>query len=285
MKKLLILIFFILFGFSVFAAENIRILHEKILYPVVRIEFKNLGGSGTVIYSKKQPNNKCKTFVLTNHHVIANAISVVKEWDALLKIDIKREKKEIVRVDIFRYTNLSVSGGRTSWDADIITYNKDEDLALLELRSEDCYAYVAKLLPRNKVTSLRIFMKTFAVGAALARPPFPTEGRITSLNVLFENLRYEMSSAQIIFGNSGGSMFLQDTLEFIGIPSRVSVAGFSTIVVHMGFYIPIERIYNWFEKEKIRFLYNSKFTVNGEFKLRKQMQEEAKRGREVNNFR
>ncbi len=48
--------------------------HEKFLYPVVRIYSKTAAGSGTIIYSKTDPDNEGEflTFCLTNHHVIAD---------------------------------------------------------------------------------------------------------------------------------------------------------------------------------------------------------------------
>ena len=50
---------------------NLQELHERILYPVVRVRTGSAGGSGTVIMSQADPENEgeFQTFVLTNHHV------------------------------------------------------------------------------------------------------------------------------------------------------------------------------------------------------------------------
>ena len=54
-----------------------------------------------------------------------------------------------------------------------------------------------------------------------------------------------MSTAPIIYGNSGGALFRysgdRDRYELIGVPSRGTVAGFS-VVEHMNWSIVIETI-------------------------------------------
>jgi len=68
-----------------------------------------------------------------------------------------------------------------------------------------------------------------------------------------------MQTAPIIFGNSGGGLFLANTGELIGIPSEVRMLpmGWSAdIITHMNMFIPIERVYRWFRKEHYDFLYN-----------------------------
>ena len=66
-----------------------------------------------------------------------------------------------------------------------------------------------------------------------------------------------MSSSQIIYGNSGGAMFLAETGELIGIPSLVPVVGWGMAVTHMGLFIPVERIYDWLKEEHYDFIYDS----------------------------
>jgi hypothetical protein len=43
----------------------------------------------------------------------------------------------------------------------------------------------------------------------------------------------------------------------IGVPSRGAVTGFSIVVSHMGFWIPIDSIYKWFEEQHLTFLLDS----------------------------
>ena len=58
--------------------------HEEMFYPTVRVRTKKAGGSGTVVYSNKS-DNEVYTYVITNHHVIADSIHVEKKWDPVLK--------------------------------------------------------------------------------------------------------------------------------------------------------------------------------------------------------
>ena len=84
-----------------------------------------------------------------------------------------------------------------------------------------------------------------AVGAGMGRPPFATNGLIAYLDARIDGHRYMMSTAPIIYGNSGGALFRfsgdRDRYELIGVPSRGTVAGFS-IVEHMNWSIVIDTI-------------------------------------------
>ena len=78
-----------------------------------------------------------------------------------------------------------------------------------------------------------------------------------------DNYPYWLSSSAIIFGNSGGAVFLKETREFIGVPSRVAVniMGFSAqAVTHMAFFIPITSIYQFLDDEIFQFIYDDNYT-------------------------
>jgi hypothetical protein len=76
-----------------------------------------------------------------------------------------------------------------------------------------------------------------------------------------------MSSAQIIFGNSGGAMFTKEGV-LIGIPSRVAVQGWSSAVPHMGLFIPVARIYAWLTAEYYDFLFDAEKNEKTSLELR-----------------
>jgi len=52
--------------------------HKSYIYPVVRVTTGNGGGSGTIIYSKEFEPSKFSTYILTNHHIIADAITITE---------------------------------------------------------------------------------------------------------------------------------------------------------------------------------------------------------------
>lgn len=250
--------------------------HLRYLYPVVRVTSGNSTGSGTVIYSKENESGKYSTYVLTNYHVIASSIRIATEWDSNLKKDVKIEKRSIVYVELFKYRELSIPIGTLKVEADVVIYSKDEDTALLKLRLEDQVNHVAKLYPNENFDDINIFDETVAVGCSLAWPPLPTVGYITRKGFIIDSLEFWMSSSQIIYGNSGGAMFLADTGELIGIPSRVALAGWSTPITHMGLFIPIYRVYNWLGEEYYSFIWDSAKTEKKCLELRELELEEAR---------
>lgn len=244
----------VLFSTSAYAFLTGLEAHKKLIYPVVRITYSNTGGSGTVVYSKSNDDGKFSTYVLTNFHVIEDAITITDEWDTDLQKEIKKEKRSIVYVEIFQYRDVSTPVGTLKVEATIELYNKDEDMALIKLLSEKKVEYVAELYPHGN-DSLRVMDETVAVGCSLLFPPLPTTGILTRKNHRVDSLPFHMSSSQIIYGNSGGGMFTGDG-KLIGIPSLVAIAGWSTPITHMGLFIPISRIYKWLENEHYHFIYD-----------------------------
>jgi len=260
----------------VFAYMNGKEAHEKYIYPIVRVTQGLVGGSGTLVYSQKTEADSSiySTYILTNYHVIDGAITITKEWDSNLQKDVKKEKRGIVYVEIFKYRNLSTPIGTLKVEAEIVLYNKNEDMALIKLRSEEKIDYVA-VLPKPDV-QYKVMDETVACGCSLGFPPIPTTGCITRLNFQIDSLPFHMSSSQIIYGNSGGAMFLAETGELIGIPSLVPIVGWGNPVPHMGLFIPIERIYKWLEKEHYDFIFNPEKTENQCLEIRKKEIEEKK---------
>lgn len=230
--------------------------HDRYIYPVVRVSDGSGSGSGTILYSKASEKDGYSTYILTNYHVISGSIKVVEKFDADLGEDIKVEKRSICYVEIFKYRDLSTPVGTLKVEADIVIHTKDQDLALLKLRTEDKVKIVAQLLNKGQVDDIRCLDETVAVGCSLAFPPLPTFGILTRKNFQLDSLPYHMSSSQIIYGNSGGAMF-DGTGNFIGVPSRLAIAGWSTPITHMGLFIPVSRVYEWLEEEHYDFIYDS----------------------------
>jgi len=252
---------------------------REFLLPNCRIRSGNVGGSGTVIYSA-QGKNGFSTYILTNHHVVDNSINIVKEWSPLLKREKKIDKFSTVETHFFKYAYQSRTIGAQAIQTDIMTYDPNEDLALLKLRDEDKAPAVAKLYPRGKETELRLGMGVRVLGAALGEPPIITEGILSQFGREIENKEYWISTAPIIYGNSGGACYLRETDELIGVPARVAVAGgvFSaSAITHLGFIIPITRVYQFLEDQLFRFIYDKQFTEEDEEKLREEKRKAEER--------
>ncbi len=214
--------------------------HQEMLYPVVVVAAGSTLGSGTVIFSA-EADDEWQTYVLTNHHVVSSAITVKEEWDPKLQEEVKREHRTPVQVRWFDYNDYSREIGTRGQIADIVAYDATLDLALLQTRdTERRVDYVAHLMP--EASPLYLFEITWAVGAGLGKPPFPTEGAVSNLDQRIKGQPYILSSAPIIFGNSGGALFHwsqeRALYEFIGVPARVS-GTWTGVVTHMAWAIPL----------------------------------------------
>jgi len=239
---------------SVRAAEEaeIELQHRQMLYPVVRVSSGSAAGSGTVLYSEDRGDG-CQTYVLTNHHVVEAAIQIKEEWSSLLQAMVKREFNDEVRVELFRYAEGSRQDVTDSYQAEIAAHDKNHDLALVKLKTNRKLDHVARLLPENVM--VRIFQPIWAVGCSPAHPPIGTTGHINYLDEVIDRKVYWMGSANIIYGNSGGAVYLKHGGDywFIGVPSRVAVT-WGQAVTHMGFFVPIPRVRQWCADEHLTFL-------------------------------
>ena len=115
--------------------------HRKIALPCVRVRARGASGSGTIIYSTDG-----STYILTNHHVVSKSIKLEKRWSGLLRSERKVDIFELVEVHLFDYRWESRAVGGTTIQADIVAYDRDEDLALLKLRNQQLLAFMSRLI-------------------------------------------------------------------------------------------------------------------------------------------
>ena len=268
------------------ASKQIIQKHEQMFYPTVRVRTRKAGGSGTVVYSKKH-DKKIHTYVITNHHVISNCIHITKKWNPVLKKKIDTEILDTVSVEFFKYNNYSHNIGSFAVEADIVAYSEHEggqDWALLRVRDKENQAdWVTKIFPLDDIENVHIFDSCFAVGASLGHPPVASEGMITYMDDEIDHYKYWMSSAPTIFGNSGGACYRwspsRKRYEYIGIPSRISVQpmGFSAdAITHMGYFIPINRVYELLKENDYHFIYDEDVSFEECEKARKEKREPKK---------
>ena len=239
---------------------NLTTLHEQVLYSQVRVKTSKAGGSGTVIYSELAEDKEgiYHSYALTCHHVVDEAISVKNEWDSRVGRERKREFRQLVAVEFFDWSNV-LHGNRPlnySSDAEIVAYDNEHDMAILKLRTVKRAGYIARVMPAGEEKQIKIGSEVVAVGCALLHDPVLTAGIVTHFGDEIDGKLYWMSNANIIFGNSGGAVFARvgDNYEFIGIPSRIAIAGWSTPVMHMGYFSPISRVHEFFKEQTYQFL-------------------------------
>ena len=233
---------------------EIEQIHRQMLLPSVQVDALKGTGSGTVI-SSREVNGNFRTYILTNHHVIAASISIIEYFDQESKSNKKREKFENVQVRFHRYANRNRYTGSDNRLANIVAYDAQADIALLILDDNAPVTNVAIIAPKD--ARIDRGERVYAVGAGLGVPPFMTEGRVGSIGHRIDGHPYILASAPIIFGNSGGALFRMNSeynYEFIGIPSRVSSTGgffSSTAVTHIGWHIQLDTIREFLERNRL----------------------------------
>jgi S1-C subfamily serine protease len=259
---------------------SIRVIHEKCIYPVVRVRTDKAGGSGTIIYSKLREGaeeEEYQTFILTNHHVIEEAIVTKEDWDSVLKKNIRKEFLSPVSVEIFDYIRSEVNSAN-SHSADIIAYDKAHDLAILKLDSPKKSEYVAELVDRKDVKNLYLAMDLCCVGCSLLHVPLISMGKLTSLKEIIENKLYVLSSTDGYLGNSGGALYIQDSHRLIGVPSRVQAKqlGFGVdLITWLMFSSHPKRIYEFLDEQEMMFLYDNTDTFERAVERREQKRKKA----------
>lgn len=235
---------------------------EKTLYSSCRVRAGKARGSATIIASIPS-GNEYETYALTNHHVVAANITVKKEYDPLVGKEIPRELKSVVEVDFPRFKVDRVLG-YNSVQADILLYDTHQDIALLKFRDVVQYP-AATLIPKKDIERLQFLQTILTIGAALGEHPIGTLGLLSGMQIEIDNFEYWLSTAQSIFGNSGGGVFaeLDGVWYFLGIPSRIAVLpiGFSAqAITHMGYFVPPHRIHKWLEDTHYQYIYDPGFT-------------------------
>jgi len=240
----------------------------EMLYPTVLVDLGNGQGSGTVIFSgirahKSWKEEKVWTLVLTNHHVVNDAISIIEEFDPKEGKNVQKETRRPVHVRFWDYNDYSTAIGTTGRVARIVAYNKGSDLALLRLDDKERKIKNIAVLWAENVGGPYLFQDVWAVGSGMGNPPYPTEGLLSGISGKDSQGRaLYLSSAPIIFGNSGGSLWayskLRDKYEMIGVPSMVSAYGYGSIISHIVWSRPISDIRGFLRENGFGFVLGDK---------------------------
>lgn len=220
---------------------------SRTLYASCRVRSKKAIGSATIISSTPYTNGH-ETYAITNHHVVEDCIKISKEYDPVVGREVPKEFKAQVEVDFPRFHGHKVLGFSTVL-ADIVTYDKHQDIALLRFRDNVQYPS-ARLIPEGWIDRIEYLQPILVIGNPMGERLVSTDGRICGTDIEIDNYEYWLGSAITYFGNSGGGVFCEVDGEwfYIGVPSRIRVAvlGWQVdIVQHMGYFIPPNRLWNW----------------------------------------
>ena len=236
-------------------------LHERVLYPVVRIRTQKAGGSGVLVYSQPDPKKPGKwlNIALSCHHVLDDAITVKEDWDGVLKQQRKKDFFAEVQAEVFDYDGSKIVSANAT-QADIIAYDAHHDMAAIRLHNSRRMPFVATMIPEDRIDVLKLFDPVFASGASLLHEPFATDGRITFLREVIDQKEFLMTSASSIFGASCGALIHAETGQLLGLICRVTAIqlGFGVdVLAWMNFSSHPKRLYEFFRDQELQFLYDS----------------------------
>jgi S1-C subfamily serine protease len=213
------------------------LLTRTMLLPTVQLNGDDTVGSGTIVSSgRNAASDAVETYVLTSYHVVRNILA-----------DTPRAASDGIDVTVYLPGERLVAKGR------LVASHPRIDAALLRLATDRVLPYVADVLPRSEVGSVKVWDPVCAVGCPLGNDPVPSHGEVSSLRNELNGTNYWMVNAPTYFGNSGGGIYRTDTHQLIGVFSKIYTHGKGTPVVvpHMGLCTPIEAIHDWLAAEKL----------------------------------
>ena len=221
-----------------------RLLTRELLAPSIQINGDDTVGSGTLIYSDKNPKtSKFDTYALTSYHVIRNILA-----------DTPRAKRDGLAITIY------LQDGKKEVRGDMVAHETKIDAALIKLRTEVKFSNLARVASSSSTNRLRVWDTIYAVGCPLGNDPIPTQGEVSSLSNELGGTNYWMINAPTYFGNSGGGVYLANSRELVGVFSKIYTHGRGNPVVipHMGLLTPMPSIRTWLDKVGMSFVLTSK---------------------------
>lgn len=230
------------------ASEQLR---ARILHPVFQIDADESVGSAVLVW-RGEDERGSYYLALSAQHVLrdlvhpsdseagaADAAAAAEAVPASAMADLERVPIPCV-FDQLGPQPLRVSGR-------LIAENPLADLALLELRTEADLGPVARLAPRSAAQRVNSFTPIWTVGCPLGTTAQATRGEVTRTDWKVGSQPYWMVSSPAYFGNSGGGVFLADSLELVGVFSKIYTHGSfrPQVVTHMGLAVPLDVLHDW----------------------------------------
>ncbi|MCA8944022.1 MAG: trypsin-like peptidase domain-containing protein [Planctomycetes bacterium] len=217
-----------------------EVLDRELLAPTVQLNGDDTVGSGTLIRSSMDAESgEVQNYVITSYHVVRNILA-----------DTPRARTEGVEVTIYIGDERRIVRGH------MVAHDVEIDAALIELDTDEVFASVARLIPRDMIDEINVWDPVYAMGCPLGNDPIPTTGELSSKTNVLNGTNYWMINAPTYYGNSGGGVYLGDGHYLIGVFSKIYTHGKGNPVVipHMGLCTPITAIYDWLDREQYAFV-------------------------------
>ncbi len=226
---------------------HLKHLKQSIIYPTVQLRGKGTVGSGVIVWSGpraiRHDSSAHATYLLTAYHVITEVAS--------------KDRRDLVE-DV-RLMGSDDRLGDTRYRAQVITFDRPRDIALLVLEMDARASFVATFASPADTAHIEVFEPAYAVGCPLGNMPLPTAGEISTKHKVVEDQVFWMLSAPTFFGNSGGGIFRAQDGKLIGISSMVYTYGRTNPVVvpHLGLFVPSPTICEWLDEEGYGFIHDA----------------------------
>lgn len=206
---------------------------KELVGPTVQLMGDETVGSGVLLRSEAVPGTgDFRTYLITAWHVIRDIQAGPENAHVPVPVTIYGQDRRI-----------------SPETAELLKFDANIDVALLQLNSTKPVECGARLASRPQLDGIRIFDQVYAVGCPLGNDPIPTFGEIADTQHMVDGVRYWMISAPTYIGNSGGGIFDAQTHELLGIFSKIYTHGTMrpTVVPHMGLVMSFQTIYDWLE--------------------------------------
>ena len=215
------------------AAPDAEAVLARTLAPTVQLNGTDTVGSGTLIWSGHNARiGGNETYVLTAYHVVRDILA----------------GSETARQDGIAHT-IYLPGEKVEVRGDMVAYAERIDVALVKLRSTRLWQAAARVLPKAKAAHVRVTDPVYAAGCPLGNDPILTRGEISALGNDVAGGNYWMLTAPTYYGNSGGGIYLADSLQLLGVFSKIYSPGGRRefVVTHMGLCTPIAAVHEWLD--------------------------------------
>lgn len=213
--------------------HHARVLRQRtMLSPVFRLSGTDAVGSATLFHHDSDANGSYY-LALTCYHVVR---------------DIFEERAPGADMHADSVTAVfDRSEGTLRIDARMVAENIAKDLAVLRIDTDRDLGPCASLAPITRTDDVEVFTPVYTVGCPLGTAPQATRGEITRTSWDVSGDDYWMVSSPAFFGNSGGGVFLEETLEFVGVFAKIYTHGSfrPQVVTHMGLVVPLDQVTQW----------------------------------------
>jgi len=236
--------------------KNIAGHLQDISVTIVSKNGSGAGGEGSgVVKTRKLQDGASVNFIWTAAHVIDN----LRKTRTAIDPKTGTQKTVVEFDDAMVVKSISQGGravGKLELMAEVIRYNKEEDLALLRLRKTDFIQssvdfYLDKEIPQIGTELLHVGSLLGQVGSnSMTTGIMSQHGRILDKKV------FDQTTVNAFPGSSGGGVYLKDG-RMIGMLVRGAGETFNLIV-------PIRRIREWAKHAKIEWAIDDTIPVPSE---------------------